>query len=103
MRCRGMSFPIFSPDPLLPALVGLLTLNNPPPPGGGRSRRRSICDCGRDVGLRASRRAVPLSRYRSFATAVRFVVRGCGCLVRSMLLLKRFNAAEDELVGRLRR
>lgn len=65
----------FSPDPLSPALSNLLVSNVPPPPGGGRSRRRSICDCGRDVGLFAFRHAVPLSRYRSFATAVRFGLR----------------------------
>ena len=68
-----------SPDPLSPALVGLLALNNPPPPGGGRSLRLSVCSCGRWVGLLASRYVVPLSRSRSFAIAVRFVLR-CGLL-----------------------
>ena len=71
----------FSPDPLLFALVGLLALNNPPPPGGGRSRRWSICGCGRWIGLLASRRAVPLSRYRSFAIAALFALR-CGAAWR---------------------
>lgn len=79
MRCRGR-LSHFSPDPLSPALLGLLALNNPPPPpGGGRSRRRSVCGCWRWVGLLASRYVVPLSRYRSFAIAVLFVLR-CGLL-----------------------
>lgn len=71
-----------SPDPLSPALLGLLALNNPPPPGGGRSLRLSVCGCGRWVDLLASRYVVPLSRYRSFAIAVRFALR-CGfcCLL----------------------
>ena len=70
-----------SPDPLLSALVGLLALNSPTPPGGRMSRRLSICGCGREIDLLASRRAVSLSRYRSFAIAVRFVVR-CGAAWR---------------------
>ena len=72
----------FSPaPPLLPALVGLLSLNNPPPPGGGRSRWLSVCCCGRVVGLPAYFLAVPLSRYRSFAIAALFGGR-CGAAWR---------------------
>lgn len=57
------------------------------------SQLMSVCGCGRDAGLLAYRRIVPLSRYRSFAIAVRFALRIRCCLARSIPLLKRFNDA----------
>lgn len=65
----------------------------------------SICGCGRGGGLSACFLAVPLSRYRSFAIAVRFVLLGvlldctvvvsvpssCSCVPASFDLFKAFQ------------
>lgn len=65
-------------------------LNCSPAPGRGRSERRSVCCCGRDGGLLASHRVMPLSRYRSFAVDTWLV---CGdvpiapCLVICLVCL----------------
>lgn len=56
------------------------------------SRLMSVCGCGRDADLLAYRRIVPLSRYRSFAIAVRFALR---CDAAGLILLKRFNASAE--------
>lgn len=48
----------------------------------------SICDCGRDGGLLASNRVLPLSRYRSFALSCRLAVvcfASCGVSSSSLL------------------
>ena len=51
----------FSPAPLLPVLLSLLTSNIPPPPGRGTSRPITICVSRRRYNLLASRRSCPLT------------------------------------------
>lgn len=94
-------FPISSPDPLFPALIGLLALNNPSPggawdePADGRSAAAgwtAIC-------------LLPIMscrslRFRSFATAVRFAcgvvlsapcrAMRLGCLIALVPTIARF-------------
>lgn len=64
----------FPPCPLSRVLSCLLALNNPPPRAweAPTNKRSAIAD-GVSI-LPASRHAVPLSHYRSFATAAAYVV-----------------------------
>ena len=74
MRCRGV-FSHSSPDPLLPALVGLLALNNPPAPG----RREELAAVG--LRLRALNRSACFLSCRVALSLS--LVRYCGSVRRA--------------------